>query len=117
MKFVFVIFFFALGFFVNAQESLQGSWNTGQDNTIVEFSQEDEKWIGRIQSSDRKDVEIGKTILKDLEKQGDSWKGKIYVVKRQKWTNVKITPRDTQLDLVVSAGFAKKAIQWLKADE
>lgn len=112
MKFLLSCGILFLTLSMNAQQSLEGLWNTEKENTIVEILQENGNWVGQIKSSDNSDVVIGKTILKDLEKKGDSWEGQIYLVKRQKWASVQITPEADQLDLVVSVGFAKKNLTW-----
>lgn len=100
---------------MHAQQSIEGFWNTGQDNTVVEVLQEDGKWAGKIHASDNAEVVIGKTILKDLKKQGSTWKGEIFIAKRQRWADVQLTPQASQLDVLVSAGFSKKEVQCLKA--
>lgn len=115
LVFSFSILFFATS--MHAQHSLAGSWNTGNEHTVIEILQEDGNWMGKIKSSDNNKVEIGKIILKELEKNGDDWTGKLFAAKTQKWMDVTISPQVSQLDLVVSAGFSKKRIQWLKANE
>ncbi len=112
MKITFTLCILFLSITLSAQTSIVGTWNTGQENTIVEIDQENEHWLGKIQSSDNTDAVIGKTILKDLEPKGDSWTGLIFLAKRQKWAKVKITSRAAQLDLVVTYGLLKKRLAW-----
>lgn len=101
---------------VNAQEAIQGLWQTGRENTKIEISQNNDEWIGKIKSSDNEKVTIGKVILKDLKKQNEKWIGKLFVVKKQKWYDVEITPNKTKLDLTVSAGFFENKVQWSKVN-
>lgn len=115
MKYLLTFFIFFSTLSVNAQQTMAGLWNTGNENTVIEMLQLNGEWLGQIHSSDNPGAIIGKTIIKDLEEKGDKWVGKIFVVKRQKWATVQITPQATQLDLVVSSGFSKKSIQWAKA--
>lgn len=98
----------------NVQESIEGIWDTGTENTKVEISNNNAEWVGKIKSSGNEKATIGKVILKDLKKQNEKWIGKLFVVKRQKWTDVEIIPNGTKLDLIVSAGFSEKKIQWSK---
>lgn len=101
---------------VNAQEAIQGLWQTGRENTKIEISQNNGDWIGKIKSSDNEKVNIGKVILKDLKKQNEKWIGKLFVVKKQKWYDVEIIPNKTKLDLTVSTGFFEKKVQWSKGN-
>lgn len=93
-------------------QSIEGVWSTGNENTTIEILLEDGEWVGKIKSSDNEKAPIGKVILKDLEKEGDSWKGKLFVIKKQRWVNVKVSPFETKLKLLVSAGFSKKKVEW-----
>lgn len=97
-------------------QSISGFWNTGRENTIIEINEENGKYVGKIKSSDNEKVTIGKVILKDLKKQNEKWIGKLFVVKRQEWYDVEITPNGTKLDLIVSAGFWENKVQWSKGN-
>lgn len=99
------------------KQPIEGIWDTGTEKTNVEIVQINGEWMGKIKSSDNQEVTLGKVILKDLKKQNEKWKGKLFVVKRQKWTDVEITPSGTKLDLVVSAGFSNKKVQWSKVND
>lgn len=114
MKIIAAAFLFFIGANNMYVQSISGFWNTGKENTIVEISKENGEFLGKIKSSDNEKVTIGKVILKDLIKQNDKWKGKLFVVKRQKWYDVVITPNETKLDLTVTAGFFEKEVQWSK---
>lgn len=100
----------------NTQESIEGIWDSGTENTKIEISQNNGEWVGKIISSDNEKATIGKVILKDLKKQNEIWKGELFVVKRQKWTDVEIVPNGTKLDLIVSAGPSSRKVQWSKAN-
>lgn len=99
-----------------AQQSIEGIWDTGTENTKIEISQNNGEWVGKIISSDNEKATIGKVILKDLKKQNEIWKGELFVVKRQKWTDVEIVPNGNKLDLIVSAGPSSRKVQWSKAN-
>ena len=71
--------FFLLMFsivYTSAQQSLEGLWKTGKEETIIEISYSNEQLIGKIKSSNNEQVEIGKIILKDLHSEGNKWGGK-----------------------------------------
>lgn len=100
----------------SAQQSLEGLWKTGKEETIIEVSFSGELLIGKIKSSNNKEVEIGKIILKDLRSEGNNWIGKIYAVKRKEWYNVEIISKEEVLDLKISFGLMSKSLQWKKAN-
>ncbi len=114
MKYLYIGILLLMSVSVSAQEAIQGLWQTGKENTKIEISQNNGEWVGKIKSSDNEKATIGKLILKDLKKQNEKWVGKLFVVKRQEWYDVEITPNGTKLDLIVSAGFLEKKIQWYK---
>jgi uncharacterized protein (DUF2147 family) len=116
MKTLFVGIFLLMSISVSAQEAIQGLWNTGRENTKIEILQNNGAWTGKIASSDNEKVIIGKVILKDMIKQNGKWKGKLFDVQRQKWFDVEITINGPKLDLLVSAGFVKKNVQWSKVN-
>jgi hypothetical protein len=99
---------------VGAQEFIQGQWQTGRENTIIEIAPVNGEWFGKIKSSDNEKVSIGKVILKDLKKKNDKWPGTLFVVKKQAWYNVEITPHKTVLDLKIFAGFLTNETRWTK---
>lgn len=115
MKTSILILLSFLMYSISYAQTIEGRWNTGKENTIIEFLQKGGEWEGKIKSSDNDKAPIGKVILKDMKKQGDSWIGKLFVIQKQRWVDVKIRPAETSLDLLVSAGFSKRNIEWKKA--
>ena len=71
--------FFLLMFsivYTSAQQSLEGLWKTGKEETLIEISYLNEQLIGKIKSSKNEQAEIGKIILKNLQSEGKKmgWK-------------------------------------------
>ena len=107
--------FFLLMFsivFTSAQQSLEGLWKTGKEETLIEISYSNEQLIGKIKSSKNEQAEIGKIILKNLQSEGNKWVGKIYAVKRKEWYSVKIVPQKEKLDLKIGSGLFSKTLEW-----
>ena len=102
--------------YVSAQQSLEGLWETGKEETIIEVSFSSEQLIGKIKSSNNEEVEMGKIILKDLRSEGNNWVGKIYAVKKKEWYNVEIITKEEVLKLKISFGLMSKSLQWKKAN-
>ena len=98
---------------VFAQQRITGQWDPGRVHSIVKIYQVQGEYYGKVITSDREEA-IGKLALKDLSSQGNSWSGKIYVFKRQKWFNVTIEPTESTLMLTISSGMFQRQIQWTK---
>jgi hypothetical protein len=94
--------------------TLEGTWDIGEDNTIITIVQENGQWVGKIKSSDKPKAKVGKVILKDLKKVGDKWEGTVYSAKKKDWFDVVITPKGDVLELKVSAGAFSKTKKWKK---
>ena len=98
--------------YTSAQQSLEGLWKTGIEETLIKIFYSNEQLIGKIKSSNNEQAEIGKIILKDLESEGNKWVGKIYAVKRKEWYSVKIVPQKEKLDLKIGSGIFSKTLEW-----
>jgi hypothetical protein len=97
-----------------AQQSLDGVWQTGVDNTKIETYRKDGAWFGKIISSDNPRAKTGTDILRNFKKNGDLWEGQLYAIKKDKLVNAIITPTENKLLIKVSVGFFTKNLEWLK---
>jgi hypothetical protein len=107
------ILFFGLLFLsisLNAQESIEGIWDTGQDNTKIVIINSS----GKIHSSDNEKVIIGKLLVKELKKIDNSWKGKLYLIKRNKWVDAIFVHKGNFLNVTISSGWQSKTLKWTK---
>ena len=114
MKHLILIAATLCSFSVFGQSNLTGTWDTGEDNTVIEITESAGKTTGKIKSSDNPKASIGKVMLKDLKKSSSSWKGKIYAAKRQKWYDAEITQEGEILEIIISVGFFSKTVVWKK---
>jgi uncharacterized protein (DUF2147 family) len=96
------------------KHSIIGIWNTLEENTKIEITEEKEVLFGRIKSSDNPQAKVGRLILKDLIKSGNSWTGKIFAVKKNEWYDVEITSKANNLNLKIQVGFVHKNLIWKK---
>ncbi len=115
MKNTFIICLLFASINVFSQSTLDGVWNTGNNNTIIEVTESNGTITGKIKSSDKADIEIGKVILKDLKEEDDKWVGSIYAHKRKQWYDVEIYRKNNLLELEVSTGFFSKSLTWKEA--
>lgn len=99
---------------MNAQQSIAGIWNIGDNNTKIKITENDSVFFGKILSSDNSEVKIGKQILKDVIFKNGEWKGKMYAAKKGKWYDAVLKEKDNHLDVTIKAGFMSKTLEWKK---
>lgn len=116
MKNLILIVVALCSFSVFGQSNLTGTWDTGEDNTVIEITESDGKTTGKIKSSDNPKATINKVMLKDLKKSGSSWNGKIYAAKRQQWYDAEITQKGDVLEIKISVGFMSKTVEWKRIE-
>jgi len=112
MKNHLLIIFSLCSFSAFSQSDLRGIWEAGEENTMIEIAEVDGQLLGKLKSTDNKNAEIGRLILKDLEKRGTTWTGQIYAAKRKKWFDVELTPTENILELEIDAGILSKSVEW-----
>lgn len=110
---LFILLFGAIS--MNAQSSLNGVWNTGQDNTKIEIKSENGFYLGKIISSDNSNVKIGTLILKEVKSESGKWKGKLYSLKKKKWFDAALELKGSKLMVTVKSGWASKTVDWTKS--
>lgn len=97
-----------------AQESIIGYWNTGQENTVIEIKEVDSKIEGRIFTSDNSKAPTGKLILKDIYRDEDLVKGKLYSPKRDRWFDASFSPKSNDMEVTITAGWVERKVNWKK---
>ncbi|MEO1626227.1 MAG: hypothetical protein AAFV25_13815, partial [Bacteroidota bacterium] len=99
-----------------AQQPIQGVWNTGQENTMIEIKASGDQIEGKVLSSDNSKAKIGNVIIKDVRAERGVYKGQLYAAKRKKWMDATFARKADKLVITVSAGWKTKVIEW-KAGE
>lgn len=99
---------------MNAQTSLKGIWDMGQDNTKIEITENNGTYQGSIVSSDNPNAKIGNVILKEVKSVSGNWKGKLYSPKKDEWFDADLKVEGKQLLVTVKAGWKSKTVQWTK---
>jgi hypothetical protein len=112
MKILIVLFSLFTIFQNSPEHSIVGTWNTLEDNTKIQIVEEKGMLIGKIKSSDNPNAQVGKLILKDLVKSGNTWTGKIFAVKRKEWIDVEITFDNNSLNLKIQYGIVTRNLIW-----
>lgn len=100
---------------MNAQQSINGIWNTGQDNTEIEIKSENGIYDGKIISSENSNAKKGTLILKDVKSVSGKWKGKMYSPKKKEWFNAVLELKGGKLMVKVKSGFMSKTVEWTKS--
>lgn len=117
MKKISIVFaFLFLTATLYAQQSIEGVWNTGKENTTVEFKRTDKGLEGAILSSDNAKAKIGLLIVKKLKKEKGLYKGKLYAVKKRKWLDATFERKGATLEILVSSAWGSKTIEWELVD-
>jgi len=98
---------------MNAQ-SLAGVWNTGEENTKIEITEDNDVITGKILSSDNAKAAVGNQILKNLKFSDGQWTGKIYAAKKEEWYDATLEEKDNQLNITIKVGWMSKTITWKK---
>lgn len=113
MKIIISILFIALGSLsIQAQSSLEGQWQTGKDNTVVEIKETQNGMEGRIALSDNPKALPGTLLIKELQMTNKGFEGKLYAIKSKRWVDALFIPDQDQVEIRVKAGFKKKTIHW-----
>lgn len=93
-----------------AQQSIDGIWNTGRDNTTIEIIKSE----GKVNSSDNSNAKKGSVILKDLKLESGKWMGKMYVPKKKDWFDAVLELKGTKLLVTIKSGWTSKTVEWTK---
>ncbi len=113
-RLIIVSFVFITAFSCQAQQSIEGIWNTGESNTKISISEESGFFIGKIISSDEEDVKIGNQILKEVKLVNGVGSGKLYAAKKGEWYDAALKQNGNKLDIKIKVGFVSKTLEWVK---
>lgn len=115
MKNLFVTLFLGiLGITTYAQDNLTGTWKAENQNTLVKIEKVEGVYIGKIISSDNKDIKPGTQIIKDVHLKKDKWVGQMYAPKRREWYDIELNPKEKNLEITISVGFYNRTVEWSK---
>ena len=112
MKILIIVLSIFSVFQSSSDKTIVGTWITLEDNTKIQIVEEKGMLIGKIKSSDNPNAQVGKLILKDLVKSGNTWIGKIFAVKRKEWIDVEITSDNNSLNLKIQYGIVTRNLIW-----
>ena len=96
------------------QSNLTGTWNTGNQNTLVKIYKQNEYYIGEIILTENENVKPGTLIMKDVTFNKGKWTGKMYAPQQKEWYNAELIPVNNKLTITVTVGFFSKTIEWTK---
>ena len=99
---------------LSAHGEIDGKWQTGEDNSVVEVTVSNGVAVGKLVSSDNSKAVMGTEILRNVTASGDIWKGKIWAAKRKKLMDATITPSADSLHIKVSAGMISRNVTWTR---
>jgi len=91
---------------------LEGNWQTGEDNSVVQVFEQDSEYFGKLVSSDNPNAKMGTQILRNFKQVDGVWKGTLYAAKRDQLLDAVITPQANTLNITVKAGLVSKKLAW-----
>ncbi len=98
------------------ETEITGNWEMPEGNTVIEIQRDGDTFKGTVIKSD-KEKAIGKEVLQDLRKEENVWKGKFYVVRRDRLVNATLKEiEDGILEMEVKAGRRTKTLILNKTD-
>lgn len=89
---------------VYSQQEIAGIWNTGENNTKIEITEDAGLFVGKIISSDDSSIKIGNQILKDVKFNNGEGKGKVYAAKKGKWYDAVLQRKDNYIEVKLKVG-------------
>ena len=95
-----------------AQETIEGKWDVGKNNTIVEIYKTDKGWEGKVFSVNKEKIKEEKIMLKELVKKGDYWKGKLFAPPINGWLKATLKLNGEILEVTASNWLMKKTKEW-----
>ncbi len=99
---------------IKAQQSIEGLWDTGQENSKIEIKEVDGVLQGFLFSSDNVNAPLGKVMIKELQKDGNNYKGKLYSIKRKQWLEAMFIRQKEELIITISVAWQTKTLTWKK---
>jgi uncharacterized protein (DUF2147 family) len=97
-----------------SQSDISGTWNTGDQNTLVKIEKVNDVYVGKIVSSDNSKAKIGAKLIKDVKLKNNKFKGEMYAPKKGEWYDAEFTKKGSILEIEISAGFMSKTVEWTK---
>jgi len=112
MKTILMSFMLFSTLWAHAQQPIEGTWNTGKDNTQIEITEANGIYEGKIHSSENENAKIGKRLLKDIKLIDGEWKGKLFAAKKGEWVDATLKEEEGKLLVTVDVGWTSKTIKW-----
>ena len=109
---IFIITFIHLAVNLSAHDDLKGIWQTGRNNTLIEIYEKDNSLYGKVIFSDNPEAPVGKDVLENLTRDGNTWKGTMYSWKKDKRANVTVEPAGNSLKIKIDAGLIPVTLEW-----
>lgn len=96
------------------QNPLVGKWRTQNPGEVVQIRSIDGKLVGEVVESSSEGVTPGLRVIESIDKDGDAWKCKVYIPKRDMRLDGKMTLSGDTLAIEVSAGPTTKKSTWTR---
>ncbi len=101
-----------------SREILDGLWRNQDQPVWIKITQDENRLGGIVHKADNNPDAIGRTILRDLSRQGDTWQGEIFVARLGEFKKASLELLDENtLEVTVKLGFMSRSAQWRRIME
>lgn len=90
---------------------IAGKWRAPKENTVIDINKVGNVYEGIVLQSDNKKA-VGQKVLRDLKKEGNKWKGKLYAIEKDELVDVELELKDEMLEVTLKKGWMSKTVEW-----
>lgn len=106
--FVSLLLLFTLSF---TSVDITGKWHAPKENTVIDIKKNENIYEGIVLQSDNKKA-VGQKVLRDLKKEGNKWKGKLYAIEKDELVDVELELKGEMLEVTLKKGWMSKTVEW-----
>ena len=117
MKYILIIISFFPFLVGLSQAEIEGVWDTGTDNTIIQIYKSSTQFEGKVISSDNEKAKPNMQVIRNVKKVGDHWEGEFYIPFFGKWLDTELRPEQNNLKVKVHVGWFSKSKTWRRKTE
>jgi len=107
---------FLLNNSVQEEDKLLGTWKLPKGNVEIQMVEYGDIYTGTVVKADVEKA-VGKVLMQDFKKDGDVWKGKFYVARKDVLLDATLTlAEDDVLEMEIDAGRRKNTLKLTRSE-
>jgi len=96
-------------------DDLAGDWKNDEQPAWIEIRFEGDSATGTVRRNDKKPEAVGRVLLKDVVRHGETWVGQIYAERFEEYKDAEISlPDPDHMEIKVKVGFMSKTVTWTR---